>query len=365
MSEFPKFTWLTDANKFDFDPDQLSQTDDMSQTDKDILDDIKRSLVTTGDFPFAVENQEFNFMRSHEQSIWTKYLIYRYKFKMYPIKKIVSDFPVYLLIEPTSVCNLRCTVCFQVDKSFTKKQFMGFMNIDLFKRLIDEAVTGGTQAVTLASRGEPTLHPELEEMLTYASGKFFDLKLNTNATKLSDSLIRKILSSGVNELVFSVDSHDKEIYESIRVGAKFDQVFANIRQFCDIKREEFPDSVISTRVSGVKFREDQDPDAFVSFWKEYVDDVGYVTVENRWDTYNNPVRTDTDHPCEYLWERMYVWHDGKCNPCDVDYKSVLSVGDAKNSSIREIWHSKRYSDLRDDHLNKLRTKNVPCDRCGI
>ena len=40
--------------------------------------------------------------------------------------KIITDFPLYLLIEPTSICNLRCVMCFQTDKSFgAEKKFMG------------------------------------------------------------------------------------------------------------------------------------------------------------------------------------------------------------------------------------------------
>ena len=87
---------------------------------------------------------------------------------------------------------------------------------------------------------------------------------------------------------------------------------------------------------------------------------------SRWDTYNNE-KDDTLSPCDYLWERMYVWFDGITNPCDVDYKSFLSQGklDYSKNSIKEIWSSERYNELRSRHLNKERNKINPCDRCGI
>ena len=84
-------------------------------------------------------------------------------------------------------------MCFQIDKSFTKKPFMGVMDLNFFKKIIDDCHNNGTKAITLASRGEPTLHPKLPEMLDYVSKKFLEIKLNTNATKLSEKLIRKIL----------------------------------------------------------------------------------------------------------------------------------------------------------------------------
>ena len=115
-------------------------------------------------------------------------------------------------------------MCFQIDKSFTRKPFIGVMNLDFYKKIIDECVANGTKAITLASRGEPTLHPKLSEMLEYASGKFLEIKLNTNATRLNEKLIRKILESQVNEVVYSVDESSEEKYEKIRVGGKFNEV---------------------------------------------------------------------------------------------------------------------------------------------
>ena len=101
---------------------------------------------------------------------------------VYPQLKKVAKFPVYMLIEPVSACNLRCVMCFQIDKTFTKKPYMGTMSLETFKKVVDEAVAGGTKAITMASRGEPLMHKKLPEMLEYAKGKFFEIKLNTNGT---------------------------------------------------------------------------------------------------------------------------------------------------------------------------------------
>ena len=83
----------------------------------------------------------------------------------------------------------------------------------------NEKMINGTKAITLASRGEPTLHPKLPEMLEYASGKFLEVKLNTNATRLDEKVIRKILETQVNEIVFSAAS-----FKLISPLMQFDQV---------------------------------------------------------------------------------------------------------------------------------------------
>ena len=51
-------------------------------------------------------------------------------------------------------------MCFQSDNTFIKKEFMGKMDINLYKKIIDESQSNGTKAITFGSRGEPTIHPE-------------------------------------------------------------------------------------------------------------------------------------------------------------------------------------------------------------
>lgn len=114
-------------------------------------------------FEFLKKNKKFNFpinkhielfILKNKKNIETliNYIIFRYKFFISGNKKIVFDAPPYLLIEPVSTCNLKCPFCFQIDKTFTRKPFMGVMSFDLFKKAIDEADKIGIGAVTLASR---------------------------------------------------------------------------------------------------------------------------------------------------------------------------------------------------------------------
>ena len=358
-----KISFLTDQQ---IEKNQLKENllQNMSKiSDNDEKSILKEILSNFDNFCDSLSQQEIYFLKSHDSSTWLNYLIFRFQFKTYPKKQILPKFPLYLLIEPVSACNLRCIMCFQIDETFSKNQeFMGMMKFDLFKKIIDQAYANGTKAITLASRGEPTLHPQLGEMLDYCSGKFFEIKINTNATKLNEKLIHKILQSGVTDVVFSVDSYSKEEYESIRVKGIFENVLNNIKKFKEIK-SEYPNSICATRISGVKVTKEQDPIKFKEFWKEYVDHVAIVEMDNRWDTYHNPKEIAGTIPCEYLWERMYIWYDGKCNPCDIDYKSELEVGNVTTHSLNEIWNSSKYAELRKFHSSGQRSSCFPCDRC--
>ena len=68
---------------------------------------------------------------------------------------MISEYPACVQLEPTSVCNFRCIMCYQSDKTFSEKKhgFMGSMEMDLFKKIVDE-IEGKVESVTFASRGD-------------------------------------------------------------------------------------------------------------------------------------------------------------------------------------------------------------------
>ena len=336
----------------------------ISDNDKKILETILKDFENKN---FSLLNtQEIQYLARNSQENWAKYLVHRHKFNFYEDSHLLPDFPIYLILEPVSACNLRCPFCHQVDEKFTtNKQMMGMMKLELFKKIIDEASNSGTESITLTCRGEPTLHPQLGEMLEYCSGKFIELKMNTNATKLNEKLIHQILKSGMTDLVFSVDSYYKEEFESLRVKAVFEEVVENIKKFKEIRDKDYPNSSCVTRASGVQVSEKQDPQKFEEFWKQYVDFVVMVRMLNRWDIYNNSTDIAGTSPCHYLGRSLSIYFDGSVIPCDLDYEAKLVLGTINDSSINEVWGSEKYKKMFDAHQNGKRNNYFPCDRCPV
>ncbi|MBI4567958.1 MAG: radical SAM protein [Planctomycetes bacterium] len=294
-----------------------------------------------------------------------RYLHYRYRYEVYPDRRLLDDYPPCLQIEPTSSCNFRCVFCYQTDKPFTarKNGHMGVMPLDLFKRVVDQA-QGHVEAVTLASRGEPTLCPHLDKMLAYAAGKFLGLKVNTNASLLTEALCHALLAADVNTLVFSADAADETAYRKLRVGGDLRKVLENVKRFHDIRRRDYPASRLITRVSGVKVPGAGELNDMERFWGDYVDQVAFVNY-NPWENAYEAPPTAIAAPCSDLWRRMFIWWDGRANPCDVDFKSTLSVGDAARQDLSALWRSGPYETLRRDHLEARRGSRHPCARCSV
>lgn len=313
--------------------------------------------------PFSLQTHVIEEIRRLADSQLPRYLFYRYRYVTFPQRRILDDFPPCLQIESASVCNYRCTFCYQGDQDFTKASngHMGMMSLEVFKGLIDQA-EGRCEAITLASRGEPLLCPQIEDMLQYASGKFLALKLNTNGWFLDERKCHALLQADANTVVFSVDAASEPTYSRLRVGGSLERVEQNIRRFHDIRAKHYPNSRTITRVAGVRVPGTPDLNQMVRFWGDVVDQVVFVRY-NPWEnTYQRPVN-DIAAPCSDLWRRMFVWWDGTVNPCDVDYKSMLAVGTSVGHPLGELWRSEAYAQLREKHVARQRTQCSPCNRC--
>ena len=338
----------------------LEQINTLKLAYADLLDDVSHQLPRFKLTPNVVE--EINRV---EDSAVPRYLVHRYRYEIYPQTRTLDNYPPYLQIEPTSICNYRCIFCYQTDETLTKRAngFMGHMSLDLFKQIVDQA-EGHIEFISLASRGEPLLCPDIEAMLAYTRGKFLNLKMNTNASLLDERKAHAILQSGIQTLVFSADAAEPSLYGQLRVNGKLERVLANIRQFKQIQETHYPDSKIITRVSGVKFDDRQKLDDMEGLWGDLVNQVAFVSY-NPWENPYDASPTGVTSPCSDLWRRMFIWWDGKANPCDVDYRSTLSVGSLLESNLSELWQSQGYYDLREAHLEQRRSETSPCRQCMV
>ena len=322
-------------------------------------------MLSNGKLKFKLTSNVIKEIQTIDEKKIPLYLVHRYRYELYPQRKKFDDYPPYLQIEPTSICNYRCVFCYQTDNKFNKKSngYMGHMNYKTFKLLIDQA-EGNIEFISLASRGEPLLCPDIKKMLKYTRNKFLNLKINTNASLLNEEMAHSILNSGVKTLVFSADAADSKLYSKLRVNGKFEKIIKNIKQFNKIKNQHYSNSKIITRVSGVKVNSEQKLDEMENYWGDLVDQVAFVNYVP-WENVYLQSNTNIDKPCSDLWRRMFVWWDGKINPCDVDYKSELALGKIKNKNISELWKSTKYNFIRHRHEEKLRSKVSPCNKCNV
>ena len=109
-----------------------------------------------------------------------------------------------IYIEITNICNLKCAFC------PPHKRENRFMSLDEFK-LILEKIKPYSEYIYLHVKGEPMLHPNFDEFITYAYTQGFKTNLTTNGTLLKNHLpITKYLRQ-INISLHATNS--KEIIE--------------------------------------------------------------------------------------------------------------------------------------------------------
>ncbi len=139
----------------------------------------------------------------------------------------MSDELKKLYIEPTSKCNLNCTMCFRktwIDEAFADMDDEVFENT--MTTMPDEVET-----VFFGGMGEPLFHKNIVRMVKAAASKNKRVELLTNGTLLTREMSAALLDAGLKRLWISIDSFETEGYEAIRQNSNFSLITQNITKF--------------------------------------------------------------------------------------------------------------------------------------
>ena len=286
---------------------------------------------------------------------------YREKWKKRPENFHAGEFPLFIDIEATSACNLRCPFCATTFRGKVIKK--GFVTFDAVKRIIDEGVSNNLYGVKFNIRGEPLLHPEIHEFVKYAKQRgLIDVYFNSNAMLLTDDIARKLIDAGLDRLSISFEGITKDVYEKYRVGAKYETVLSNIEKIQSLKKKlgvEHP----KIRIQTVMLPEIVSAfEQYKSFWSKIADEVGFLDYKEM-----KVKKKGIEYPwaCPQIWQRMAVWWDGTILPCNHDDDGMLALGNIREVSIKDSWQSASLNKMRDIHRNGMAHTIPACDGCYL
>jgi len=147
-----------------------------------------------------------------------------------------ADYPLVISIEPTNYCNLRCLQCPTGVQGLSRPA--GMISMELYRRIIDD-ISPYTFYLILYFQGEPFLHPEFSELVSYARSKKMYVVTSTNGHYLKNDVeVRKIVDSGLNVLIVSIDGLTQEVYQKYRIGGDLEVVNEGIKRLLDVRREK-------------------------------------------------------------------------------------------------------------------------------
>ena len=312
--------------------------------------------------------------------------------------KYVPFQPSSIDIEPVNSCNFRCPHC-QVtywDKVVSHIQIPAFeMILNQLPLLI---------WVKLQGMGEPMLNRDLFSMLELGEKRNIHMQFTTNGSLLKGDVARQISKLKNTSIHFSIDGASAEVFQSIRVGSRFDIVCENIKNFAALVEDpnqlrmsawmvltkknvhEAKDVVRLVKQLGINVltlqpflnnwgkeditqRVDQiklDPKPILS--EEAYDSLDEVEKAARQEGVDLKVFKgdfySESRKCSWPWRSAYICANGDVVPCAILADSdTVKMGNIYEQEFKEIWNSNKYQLFRERHIRHELPKY--CQHCYL
>lgn len=123
-------------------------------------------------------------------------------------------------IELTNKCNFDCAFC--PDSHMTRPR--GSMDLETFKiAILQIAESKLTDTIMLHLMGEPLLYPEIDKTIEYVHEKGMKVCLTTNGAAFDSDLLGRLIRSGVDEVIFSVQTPTERSFKTRGAAISFDK----------------------------------------------------------------------------------------------------------------------------------------------
>ena len=144
--------------------------------------------------------------------------------------------PVEVNLDPFAECNNRCYFCVGQRYLRDKREEVGEMRVlpmPYIHDLINFLAEWGVRGLCISGGGEPSLHPDIEQMIGHARLRGLDVALVTNAVKMSHELMTNLMFC--RWVALSVNAHDRDSYKAIMGTDNFDAVVTNIKRLAEMR----------------------------------------------------------------------------------------------------------------------------------
>lgn len=284
--------------------------------------------------------------------------------------------PTFLSVEPTNVCTLQCPECPTGRDLLTRPR--GRMSLALFEKII----TGVKSAVTylnLYFQGEPFLHPDIFEMIRIAKKANIYVATSTNAQAMDRELADRIIASGLDRLIISLDGPNEEAYLSYRKGGHWETLLRAVSLLVAAKREHRGGPLIVLQCLWLKKNEGGKREMKALARKLGADKLEFKTIQlldlskpsellpldekkrrYRKQGLGYVLKRPGRSVCKRIFTTLVVTWDGKAVACCYDKNADHLFGDLTRENPLEIWHGQH----RREFIRRLTRSRHTLAICG-
>jgi len=267
-----------------------------------------------------------------------------------------SSYPRIFSVETSLACDLRCPECAIGGGNITRPR--GFMSFDQFKGIADK-IRPYCEYLYLHLWGEPLLNRDIIAMIKYAS-QFTRTNISTNGMSLSPQIAEELITSGVTDILFSIDGMTQETYEKYRVGGDFYQAVNALKMLQHVNQKH--GSPVKIVPQFVVFKHNQhEMETFQNFWRLFGLEASfkapYIRKASKFQHSDLPEYVRASYPnvqslyaamstCQDPQKVLTVLRDGSVVACCYDHNNDTSFGNIFKQEVMDIWNSQGLINFR-------------------
>lgn len=280
-------------------------------------------------------------------------------------------YPFFVSIEPAAVCQLYCPQCpvGQANARHTRPISPAdqILSIERFIHVL-HALPRSVRVMQFYFQGEPTLNPHLPEMIHMARMRKIHCIVSTNAQSISADYASRLVRSGLNRIIVSMDGLTQHSYEQYRIGGdiqKTKQALHLLREQRDILKANTP--IIELQCLRLKSNEQQWQQMQQTYRLLGADKLTFKTAQFYDFSRGNPLMPTNPRFNRYHLGSDGQWHiprtrfclrlltgcvittTGDVLPCCYDKDRNYPFGNILNQSFYAIWHGA----VRRDFLKRV------------
>lgn len=276
--------------------------------------------------------------------------------------------PEVYQIEACSACNLQCPMC---ERTTHMGRQPGLLAIELLELMHKRGDFGGSSYVELQMAGEPTLHPDLFNIIKFLKDTVgVMVGLSTHGLNMNLRTCANLLM--LDALTISIDSVDPETYHKMRYPAKLDDLLENLDRFMQVVRAR---KNASMRLPFIEFQLIA-ADMFkgtgnVTSLQQFINQKHWqdlVSIRTTGDSFiemqeRGHVEKRNRQLCLNPFRSVSVTHSGDVVSCcyifDPKKNTVNYYGNLYENSLADIWASERVR-----HMQGLHREGKMLDQCA-
>ncbi|CAN4273447.1 Radical_SAM domain containing protein [Methylophilaceae bacterium] len=325
----------------------------------------KRNVpINKGNYSMDTAEREAMFEKNRGDGWADEYADYRRNWSEYAQQQQVSEYPLLVDVELSSLCNLTCHMCYTITDEFKQQVNVTRMDWDLYKKIIDE-IGAKVPALRLSLRGEATLHTKFHEAIKYAKDRGIkEVSLLTHGGKLTLPFFKKMVEAGVDWITISVDGVG-DTYERVRKPLKFNALLDKIKAIKQYKDEHGLKRPV-IKVQGIwPAIAESGVDVYYDTFKRCTDLVAFNPLID-YLSKDTHIEYLEEFTCPQQYQRLVIGADGLVMKCSNDEENREVIGDIEKETVHQVWHGEKMQAVRNMHLQPRGfMQSAVCRKCYL